>query len=183
MLAGELYDASDAELVAERLACRQRLRQFNGSDPADVAARRAILDALFGAATDVTIEPPFCCDYGRNIRLGSKVFINFNCVVLDVMPVALGHRVLLGPAVQIYTAMHPLDAVQRRTGLEFAQPVTIGDDVWIGGGAILCPGITVGDRAVIGAGSVVTRDVPADAFVAGNPARIVRRLDPASVST
>jgi maltose O-acetyltransferase len=127
--------------------------------------------------TDVWLEPPFYCDYGRNIALGRKVFFNFNCVILDVMAVRIGDRTLCGPAVQIYTAVHPLDAAERSRGLEFAKPVAIGSDVWIGGAAVICPGVTIGDRAVIGAGSVVTRDVPADVFAAGNPCRAIRTLE------
>lgn len=174
MLAGELYDARDPELAAWRHRCRVLCQQLNASpeDPPDERAR--ILAGLFGQPTDAWIQPPFFCDYGTNIRLGSKVFFNFNCVILDVMPVVIGDNVLVGPAVQIYTATHPLDAEERRTGLEYAKPVTIGSDVWIGGGAIICPGVTIGDRAVIGAGSVVTRDIPAGAIAAGNPCRVLR---------
>lgn len=176
MLAGELYNPLDPELVAERLACRERCLKLNRSGPADEAERRSILRELLGKDTDVWIEPPFHCDYGRNLRLGTKVYFNFDCVVLDVMPVDIGDNVLIGPAVQIYTATHPLDAAARRSGLEFAKPVAIGSDVWIGGGAIICPGVKIGDRAVIGAGSVVTRDVPDDAVVGGNPAKLIRTL-------
>lgn len=176
MLAGALYDARDPELAAARQRCRELCARLNRSAPGDDAARRAILAALLGTATDAWIEPPFHCDYGTNLRLGAHVYFNFNCIVLDVMPVTIGANTLIGPAVQIYTATHPLDAIERRRGLEFARAVTIGSDVWIGGGAILCPGVTVGDRVVIGAGSVVTHDVPADTVVAGNPARVIRRL-------
>ena len=176
MLAGELYDPRDPELAAARQRCRELCAQLNRSASGDGVARRAILAALLGVSTNAWIEPPFHCDYGTNLRLGSNVYFNFNCVVLDVMPVTIGANTLIGPAVQIYTATHPLDAAERRRGLEAAKPVSIGADVWIGGGAILCPGVTIGDRAVIGAGSVVTRDVPADTVVAGNPARVIRRL-------
>ena len=176
MLAGELYHAPDPQLAAERSHCRHLLQRLNTSNPDAAAERRAILDELLAARTDVWIEPPFYCDYGTNITVGEKVYFNFNCVVLDVMRVTIGNHVLFGPSVQIYTAMHPLDADERRTGLEFARPITIGSDVWVGGGAIICPGVSIGDRAVIGAGSVVTKDVPADVFVAGNPARVIRIL-------
>jgi maltose O-acetyltransferase len=176
MLAGELYNALDAELTADRQRARELCGRLNGSAAGDPAARRAIIDALFGASTDAWIEPPFYCDYGRNITLGAKVFFNFNCVVLDVMRVQIGDFTLFGPAVQIYTAMHPLDADERRSGLEYAKPVSIGRDVWVGGAAVICPGVTIGDRAVIGAGSVVTRDIPADSFAAGNPCRVIRGL-------
>jgi maltose O-acetyltransferase len=176
MLAGELYNALDPELSRERHEAREHCRALLACPLADAEQRQRILSALLGTLTDVWIEPPFYCDYGRNIRLGRKVFFNFDCVVLDVMLVQIGDHTKFGPAVQIYTAMHPLDAEERRSGLEFARPVTIGSDVWVGGGAIICPGVTIGDRAVIGAGSVVTRNVPADSFAAGNPCRVIRAL-------
>jgi len=177
MLAGELYDPFDAELTRERHDARERCRAFNGSGTDAAELRRTILAELFGGETAAWIEPPFYCDYGRNITLGQKVFFNFNCVVLDVMAVRIGDYTKFGPAVQIYTAMHPLDADERRRGLEFARPVTIGSDVWVGGAAVICPGVTIGDRAVIGAGSVVTRDVPANVFAAGSPCRVIRTLE------
>ena len=176
MLAGELYHALDPELTRERLRARELCRELNALPPGDEDARRRIIDALFAAAPEAWIEPPFHCDYGSHITLGRKVFFNFDCVVLDVMPVRIGDFTLFGPAVQIYTAMHPIDADERRSGLEFAKPVTIGRDVWVGGAAVICPGVTIGDGAVIGAGSVVTRDVPMGVFAAGNPARVVREL-------
>ena len=176
MLAGELYNALDSQLTRERNHCRALCRRLNASSEEATEERRLILSELFGAPTDAWIQPPFYCDYGTNIRLGSKVYFNFNCVVLDVMPVVIGDHVLIGPAVQIYTATHPLDAVERRSGVESARPVTIGNDVWIGGGAILCPGVSIGDRSVIGAGSVVTRSIPADVVAAGNPCRVLRAI-------
>ena len=176
MLAGELYNPLDPQLTGERLRARELCRALNAGSPSDSAARLKIIDELFAAAPGAWIEPPFQCDYGRNITLGAGVFFNFNCVVLDVMAVAIGAHTLLGPAVQIYTAMHPIDPEERRRGLEFARPVTIGVDVWIGGAAVICPGVNIGDRTVIGAGSVVTRDLPADVFAAGNPCRVVRTL-------
>lgn len=176
MLAGELYNPLDPQLVAERLRARQHCQQFNASRPDDAEERARLLTELFGQSTDVWIEPPFFCDYGTNLRLGRKVFFNFNCVVLDVMEVRIGDHTLFGPAVQIYTATHPLAADERRAGLEFAKPVVIGADVWVGGGAIICPGVTIGDRAIIGAGSVVTKDIPADVIAAGNPCRVLRPL-------
>jgi maltose O-acetyltransferase len=177
MIAGELYDPLDPELARARQQARELCRQLNMSAPDAVDERRQLLNALFGTPTDAWLEPPFYCDYGRNITLGPKVFFNFNCVVLDVMPVRIGAHTLFGPAVQIYTAMHPTDAEERRRGLEFAKAVTIGADVWVGGAAVICPGVTIGDRAVIGAGSVVTRDVPADTFAAGNPCRAIRAIE------
>lgn len=176
MLAGELYDALDAQLSQERQRCRDLFKALNDSREDQVVERKKILEELFGYPNDAWIQPPFFCDYGYNIRLGSKVFFNFNCVVLDVMPVTIGSNVLFGPSVQIYTAMHPLSAMERRTWLEYAKPVTIGSDVWVGGGAIICPGVTIGDRSVIGAGSVVTKYVPSDVFAAGNPCKVIRQL-------
>jgi maltose O-acetyltransferase len=177
MLAGELYDASDPELAAQRGRARALLQRLNSGDYADRARYAEILAALLPSCSrDLWIEPPFYCDYGSNISCGEKVFFNFNCVVLDVMPVTIGAHVLFGPAVQIYTATHPLSAAERRGGLESARPVTIGPEVWVGGGAIICPGVRIGARAVIGAGSVVTKDIPDDVFAAGNPCRVVRTL-------
>jgi maltose O-acetyltransferase len=177
MLAGELYDALDPELCRERQRCRDLCKGLNDSREDQQVERRRMLDELFGYPNDAWIQPPFFCDYGTNIALGTKVFFNFNCVVLDVMRVEIGSNVLFGPSVQIYTAMHPLSAAERRTWLEFAKPVTIGSDVWVGGGAIICPGVTIGDRSVIGAGSVVTRSIQSDVFAAGNPCRVIRELE------
>lgn len=176
MVSGELYDATDPELVALRLKARQLLHEYASLVPGDDGGRRAVLARLLGYESDVHIEPPFFCDYGTNIRLGSQVYLNFNCVVLDVARVTIGDGALLGPGVQLLTATHPLRASERRTGLELGKPIAIGEEAWLGGGAIVCPGVTIGDRAVVGAGSVVTRDVPRDTVVAGNPARVIRAL-------
>jgi maltose O-acetyltransferase len=177
MLAGELYSGADPQLVTERLRARELCRAIAELAPQAPAAERAeLLAQLFGAATDATITPPFFCDYGRNIELGEGVYFNFNCVLLDVAKISIGNHVLFGPAVQIYTASHPLDADQRRSGLELGKPIRIGHDVWLGGGAIVCPGVTLGDGTVIGAGSVVVRDIPAGVFAAGNPCRVIREL-------
>lgn len=176
MLAGELYDPHDAELVAARARARDLCWELNATRDADEVRRRELVKQLFGRGGDsVWMQPPFYCDYGANIHLGEKVFFNFNCVVLDVCEVRIGNFTLLGPAVQVYTAMHPMNAELRRKQ-EFAKPITIGDDVWIGGGAIICPGVTIGSRAVIGAGSVVTKDIPAGVFAAGNPCRVIREI-------
>jgi len=176
MLAGEPYDPADAQLALERQRARDLLQRLNATREDQQRERADILAALFGAPTDAIIQPPFFCDYGGNIALGEKGFINFNCVILDVAPVSIGDFVLFGPAVQIYAATHPLSAAERRQGLESGKPVVIGADVWIGGGAIVCPGVTIGARSVIGAGSVVTRDIPEDVFAAGNPCRVLRPL-------
>jgi maltose O-acetyltransferase len=176
MLAGELYDPMDAELVAGRARARDLCQELNATREAQPEERRGLLRELFGAGGDsVWMQPPFFCDYGSNIELGERVFFNFNCVVLDVCSVRIGSFSLFGPAVQIYTPMHPLDAELRRRE-EFGKPVEIGSDVWVGGGAIILPGVRVGSRAVIGAGSVVTRDVPEGVFAAGNPCRVIRAI-------
>ena len=177
MRAGEPYDPLDPELVAGRNRARDLCQDLNATREADVDQRRDILRRLFGAGGDsVWMQPPFFCDYGANIELGERVFFNFNCVVLDVCPVRIGSYTLFGPAVQIYTATHPMDADLRRTR-EFCKPVDIGSDVWVGGGAIILPGVRIGSKAVIGAGSVVTRDIPERVFAAGNPCRVVRNID------
>lgn len=176
MLAGELYDPLDAELVAARTRARDLCRALNDTRESDQHERRRLATALFGAGGDtVWMQPPFYCDYGANIQLGERVFFNFNCVVLDVCPIRIGSFTLFGPAVQVYTPMHPFDAVLRRRE-EFGKPVDIGPDVWVGGGAIILPGVRIGARAVIGAGSVVTRDVPDGVFAAGNPCRVIRSI-------
>jgi maltose O-acetyltransferase len=176
MLAGELYDPRDPELAALRTHARQLCQALNATREAEADLRRRIVRELFGAGGEtVWLEPPFFCDYGTNIELGERVFLNFNCVVLDVCRVRIGAFTLFGPAVQIYTAMHPFDAAQRRRE-EFGRPVEIGADVWVGGGAIILPGVRIGSRAVIGAGSVVTRDVPDGVLAAGNPCRVVREI-------
>jgi len=176
MLAGELYDPMDAELVAARGHTRDLCQALNATREAEQEERRGLLRRLFGAGGDsVWMQPPFFCDYGSNIKLGERVFFNFNCVVLDVCPVHIGSFTLFGPAAQIYTPMHPFNADQRRRE-EFGKPVEIGSDVWVGGGAIILPGVRIGSRAVIGAGSVVTRDIPEGTFAAGNPCRVIREI-------
>ena len=176
MLAGEMYDPFDLELVAAREQARDLCRSLNATREGQQDERRAILRALFGKGGEtVWMQPPFFCDYGSNIELGERVFFNFNCIVLDVCRVRIGDYSLFGPAVQIYTATHPLNAEQRRRE-EFGKPIDIGSDVWVGGGAIILPGVRIGSRTVIGAGSVVTRDVPDGAFAAGNPCRVIREI-------
>jgi maltose O-acetyltransferase len=177
MLAGELYDPMDPELVQARGRARDLCQDLNATREAQVDERRKLLVELFGSGGEtVWMQPPFYCDYGSNIHLGERVFFNFNCVVLDVCRVTIGDFTLFGPAVQIYTATHPMDAMLRRQQ-EFARPIEIGADVWVGGGAILCPGVRIGARSVIGAGSVVTRDVPEGVFAAGNPCRVIRTIE------
>jgi maltose O-acetyltransferase len=177
MLAGDLYDPLDPELVAGRKRARDLCWDLNSTRESDDDERRRILVQLFAIGGDtVWKQPPFSCDYGANLQLGERVFFNFNCVVLDVCRVRIGSFTLFGPSVQVYTAMHPFDAQLRRRE-EFGKPVEIGSDVWVGGGAIILPGVRIGSRAVIGAGSVVTRDVPDDVFAAGNPCRVIRELE------
>jgi maltose O-acetyltransferase len=176
-----MYQPMDAELVAARTRARNLCKALNGTAESEADERRRILAELFGVGGGtVWMQPPFYCDYGSNIELGERVFFNFNCVVLDVCKVTIGDFTLFGPNAQIYTATHPLDAAQRRK-VEYGKPVAIGSDVWVGGGALIMPGVTIGSRAVIGAGSVVTRNVPADVFAAGNPCRVVRAIEPGSV--
>jgi maltose O-acetyltransferase len=174
MLLGEFYDPHDPELVAARARARDLCQDLNATREAEHDERRRILCELFGEGGDsVWMQPPFFCDYGANIELGERVFFNFNCVVLDVCPVRIGSFTLFGPAVQIYTPMHPMDPALRRQQ-EFGKPIEIGSDVWVGGGAIILPGVRIGSKAVIGAGSVVTHDVPESVFAAGNPCRVIR---------
>jgi len=174
MLAGELYDPLDAELTAAREHARDLCLALNGTRESQRSQRRRILEELLGAGGDTAwMQPPFHCDYGANIHLGTRVFFNFNCVVLDVCEVRIGDFTLFGPGVQILTPLHPLDHELRRKQ-EFGKPIEIGSDVWVGGGALILAGVRIGSRAVIGAGSVVTRDIPEGAFAAGNPCRVVR---------
>jgi maltose O-acetyltransferase len=176
MLAGELYDPLDRDLVAGRQRARDLCQGLNATREAEQDERRRIVRELFGAGGDsVWMQPPFFCDDGSNIELGERVFFNFNCVVLDVCRVRIGDYALFGPAAQIYKATHPFNA-ERRRGEELGEPVDVGSDVWVGGGAIILPGVRIGSRAVIGAGSVVTRDVPAGVFAAGNPCRVIREI-------
>lgn len=173
MLAGELYNAADPELQADMTATMQWLSRYNAAIAMPVGERRKMLVERFAAVgKGVNIRPPFHCDYGFNISLGEGVFLNFNCVILDVVAVTIGAKTQIGPGVQILTADHPRDAVQRESGLEFGRPVHIGRNVWIGGGAIILPGVTIGDDVLIGAGSVVTRDIPSGCTAFGNPARV-----------
>ena len=178
MLSGALYDASNSVLADERLHARLLFQQINRMGDKDKELRNGLFNNLLGhIGKDLWIEPPFYCDYGYNIHMGNKVYINFNCCILDVMHVKSGDRVMLGPNVQIYTATHPIKARARANGLEYGLPVTIGNDVWIGGGAIICPGVNIGDRVVIGSGAVITKDLPDDVFVGGNPAKVIKEID------
>lgn len=177
MLAGELYDPFDPELVAARERARSLCIALNASKASEQDERRRILEELFGTGGDtVWMQPPFHCDYGSNIHLGTRVFFNFNCTILDVCEVRIGDYTLFGPGVQILTPLHPLDASLRRTQ-EYGKPIDIGADVWVGGGALILAGVHIGSRSIIGAGSVVTRDVPEGVLAAGNPCWVVKELD------
>lgn len=176
MLAGELYRADDPEIQADQTAARAWMVRYNAALGRSDGERRALLrECLREVGDGAVIRPPFHCDYGFNIALGKGAFLNFDCVILDVVQVTIGDGTQIGPAVQIYTADHPRDAELHRAGYEFGRAVSIGRNVWIGGGAIILPGISIGDDAIVGAGSVVTRDVPAGATVAGNPARVTKQ--------
>ncbi|PPV08045.1 nodulation protein [Xanthomonas bromi] len=173
MLAGELYSAADAQLQADQAAAAEWMMRYNATTAQPSAQRHALLvERLAEVGAGAVIRSPFHCDYGYNIRLGAGVFLNFNCVILDICEVHIGDGTQIGPGVQIYAADHPRDAAGRASGLEFGRAIRIGRNVWIGGGAILLPGVSIGDDALIGAGAVVTRDVPAGATAVGNPARV-----------
>lgn len=178
MLAGELYISTDPELYAAHVRAQALLARFNAT-PADADDQpRALLSELFARfGADSVLKPSLRCDYGFNISIGERTFINFDCVLLDCNRIVIGDEVQIAPGVHIYTATHPLDPKARRAGLEYALPVTIHDGVWLGGGAIVCPGVTIGENTVVGAGSVVTKDLPANVVAVGNPCRAIRRLD------
>ncbi|MDX2114058.1 MAG: sugar O-acetyltransferase [Planctomycetota bacterium] len=175
MLAGELYLASDPELTALRLRCRALTERYNATRADQTQERADIIRQLFGSVgPGAEIEPTFKCDYGFNIHAGERLFMNFDCVILDVMPVRIGDACYFAPGVHIYAATHPIDAALRTSGPEFGKPVTIGNRVWLGGRTVVLPGVSIGDDAVIGAGSVVTRDIPPRVVAAGNPCRVIR---------
>jgi maltose O-acetyltransferase len=173
MLAGELYLPHDAELVRERRRAKALCHRYNQQP---VERDLAVLRELLGYATDAYLEPPFFCDYGYNLRFGRNIYANHNLVILDVAPVDIGDNVLIGPNVVISAAGHPIDPQVRASGFEFAKPVRIGANVWIGAGVVLLPGVIVGDNATVGAGSVVTKAIPANTVAAGNPCRVLRHL-------
>lgn len=178
MIAGAMYNPSDPQLVEERRQARITFGEYNKSHPDEKALRKELLERLFdNPSQNVYIEPPFYCDYGYNIQLGDNVYMNFNCCILDVSIVKIGENTMFGPNVQIYTATHPLEYEARNSGVEYAKPITIGKNVWVGGNATICPGVTIGDNVVIAAGSVVTKDFPDDVVIGGNPARILKTID------
>jgi len=178
MLSGLPYNALDPELVKNRERARLLFQRINAMSESEIKERDALFYELLGSAgKKLWIEPPFYCDYGSNIQVGDHVFMNYNCCILDVGTVQMGNTVLLGPNVQIYTATHPMDAASRRKGIEMSKPVKIGNDVWIGGGAIINPGVTLGNGVVVGSGAVVTKSFSDNVFIAGDPARVVRKIE------
>jgi maltose O-acetyltransferase len=182
MAAGDLYQAWDPEVLALYDRAQRLVRELNAAPIEDRAARRAIAQRLFGSlGEDATVLSPVRCDYGRNVHIGARSFVNFGAVFLDTREIRIGEEVLLGPNVQLLAAEHPLAAAPRRAGWESGRPIAIGDGAWLGGGAIVLPGVTIGANAVIGAGSVVTRDVPPAVVAVGNPARVIRTLPDGAV--
>lgn len=178
MISGKMYNPGDPELIADRLEARLIIRHFNLTSETEVAERAILLKKLFGiTGKNIAIEPTFRCDYGYNIEVGENFHANFDCIILDVCKVSIGNNCLLAPGVHVYTATHPINPVERNSGKEFGKPVTIGDNVWIGGQSVINPGVTIGDNAVIASGSVVTKNVPANTVVGGNPAKMIKTID------
>lgn len=179
MLAGMIYDANnDPALIAERLECKELCRDYNDLRPRETEARDALLRKILGGAgTGLLIEQPFYCDYGYNIRVGDNFYANFNLVILDEAPVTLGDNVFIAPDCGFYTAGHPIEAAERNKGLEYARPITVGDNVWIGAGVTVLAGVTIGDNCVIGAGSVVVGDIPANCVAVGNPCKVIKTIN------
>lgn len=178
MMRGELYDANyDATLLAERKACKTLLHELNHLPPAEDSRRKQLLDRIIGKSEgNFIIESPFHCDYGYNISLGKNFYMNVNCVILDEAKVTFGDNVFIAPGCGFFTAGHPFDVELRNAGIEYARPITIGDNVWIGGNVTILPGVTIGDNCVIGAGSVVCKDIPADSLAVGNPCKVIRDI-------
>ena len=177
MLRGELYNGADEDMVADFSRAQELLARFNGAAPAEQAERDALLVELLGSVGDgVHVRPPFHLEYGTRVSIGAGTFINFGCVMLDVVEITIGAACQVATCVQFLTATHPIDPGPRRLGWEYAEPISVGDNVWLGGGAILCPGVTIGDDTVVGAGAVVTRDLPAGVVAVGSPARVLREI-------
>lgn len=176
MISGEMYLSADKELRADRNYSSDILYEYNHSRPNENEKRTALLNKLIHTNGTAYIEPPFHCDYGYNITVGENFYANTGCVILDCGKVTIGKNCMLAPMVGIYAATHPLDAETRNSGLEFSKAITIGDNVWIGGSSVICPGVTIGDNAVIGAGSVVTKDIPSNCIAVGNPARVIKEI-------
>lgn len=179
MLAGQVYSAVDSELLKELVETHEVIHVYNALKPSETDAKKAILKDLLGhiADEDIIINQPFYCDYGKQIRVGKRFFANFNLTVLDEAPVCIGDDCFIGPNVSIYTACHSTDPVERNTRREWAEPVTIGNNVWIGGSVTILPGVTIGDNVTIGAGSVVTKDIPSNVVAVGNPCRVIKEIN------
>lgn len=178
MVNGMLYNASDTELFEGRKSCKKKIYTFNTMNPdEDDEKRFSVIKDIFGKTGErVWVETPFHCDYGWNITVGEDFYANYNLTILDVAPVTIGKNVMCAPNVAIYTAGHPIDPDVRNSGLEYGKPITIGDNVWIGGNTVILPGVTIGNNVVIGAGSVVTKDIPDNAVACGNPCRVMRSI-------
>lgn len=177
MLSGKLYIAQNDELISDNKQARRLTRLFNQATEDEADKRLSYLNQLFGrVGKNIWIEPPFRCDYGQHIFIGENFYANYDCIIIDVCPVTIGSNVFFGPRVCIYTALHPIDAEVRATGLEYGKPVTIGNDVWVGGNTVINPGVTIGDNVVIGSGSVVTKDIPSGVVAVGNPCRVLRAI-------
>lgn len=177
MLAGDLYIADDPQLAADSQRAAQLTEKFNNSDPAQPTTSNAVLRELLGSIGEGTeVRPPLLCDYGYQIHIGARTFINYGAVLLDVAKIVIGDDVQIGPNVQLLTPTHPLDPELRRMKYEAAEPITIKDNVWLGGGVIVLPGVTIGENTVVGAGAIVTKDLPPNVVAVGNPARIIRQL-------
>ncbi|AKL96986.1 acetyltransferase, isoleucine patch superfamily [Clostridium aceticum] len=176
MLSGDYYNAGDESLVRERDYAKNLIFEFNHTRPSDKEKRKKILKELIIAKGSFHIEAPFYCDYGYNIEVGENFYANYGCIILDVNKVQIGNNVLLAPNVHIYTAAHPVNPMERLTGKEFAKAIIIGNNVWVGGGTIICPGVKIGDNVTIGAGSVVTKDIPSNVVAAGNPCKVIREI-------
>ena len=177
MIKGEMYFSADELLVKERHRDRRLTRAFNNKTEDELDKRSEILKELLGkTGENIYIEPNFRCDYGYNIYVGENFYANFDCLLLDVCPITIGNNSMLAPGVHIYTATHPLNPIERNSGYEYGKPVNIGDNVWIGGRAVICPGVTIGNNVVVAAGSVVTKNVPDNVVVGGNPAKIIKEI-------
>lgn len=179
MLAGEIYDANyDKELIDERIKAKDLCYEYNNLKPSNIKEREKILKNILGKVKEnYIIEQPFICDYGYNIEIGENFYSNHNLVILDANKVTFGNNVFIAPNCGLYTAGHPLDAETRNKGLEYAKPITVGNNVWIGGNVVVLPGVTIGNNVVIGAGSVVNKDIPANSLAVGNPCKVIKNIE------